>query len=146
MNNKPFVINNRFIIYPELSVITQKDTEKEIRVEPRIMNLLCTLVLYNHELVLRGLLIKTVWNNFGSANEGLTQAVSYLRKILEDDTESLIETVPIKGYILHAAINFGIKEEKTPAEMAKGKETLYWVLAVILTALIIIGYSIYKYN
>ncbi len=56
-----------------------------------------TLLKHSGELVTREALIQEIWNNYAGAEEGLTQAISSLRKVLVDDSKSLIQTVPKRG-------------------------------------------------
>ncbi len=144
MNNKPFIINNRFWIYPDQGLIKQQEGDKETRVEPRLMHLLCLLVMSNYEVVGRGLLITHVWHNQEKAGEELAKAIAYLRKLLDDSTKPVIETVPNKGYILHAAINFDLDEEKSINQVVAGNRQLYWVIAAVLLAVIITCYFIFR--
>lgn len=96
MIEKPFIINNQFSIFPLLGLIKKNDGQNETRIEPRLMRLLCMLVENKGELVTRTFLTKEVWDNYGNADEGLTQGISYLRKVFNDDKKTLIETVPKK--------------------------------------------------
>ena len=68
------------------------------------MSLLCILSDNAEQVVSREAIIKEIWNDYGGADEGLNQAISVLRKILDDREKKLIETIPKKGYVLHAAI------------------------------------------
>ncbi len=101
-------MNNRFAVDPSTGSVKDEQAGKETRIEPRLMNLLCLLAANNGKLVARPHITKEIWDNYGNADEGLTQAVSYLRKVLADDTKSLIETVPKKGYILHGVVSESI--------------------------------------
>ena len=50
-------------------------------------------------------LIKEVWNDYGGADEALNQAISFIRKVPVDNNKEIIETIPKKGYVLHAVIS-----------------------------------------
>ncbi|SHM10000.1 transcriptional regulator [Mucilaginibacter sp. OK098] len=143
MIEKPFIINNQFFITPLLGLIKQNDGQNETRLEPRLMHLLCMLVANKGELVTRALLTKEVWDNYGNADEGLTQAISYLRKIFNDDGKTLIETVPKKGYVLNAIITIP-KTENNVVKVNPNKKKVYWIAVVVITALIIGGYFIFR--
>jgi len=135
MINKPFVINSRFSIHPQLGLIKQTEPTKETRIEPRLMNLLCILASKQGELVSRELLTKEVWNDYGNADEGLTQAISYLRKVFNDDTKTLIETVPKKGYVLHAVITTAIAVTDNARIAIKKKQYLLIVATILVLAI-----------
>ncbi len=143
MNDKPFVLNNRFTVYPELGLIKQIEPIRETRIEPRLMNLLCILVAKQGELVSREMLTKEVWNDYGNADEGLTQGISYLRKVFNDDAKTLIETVPKKGYVLRAAIK---AETGAIKHSILNKKKVYWVMAIVLLAVTISVYFIFFVN
>jgi len=144
MNNKPFVLNHTFWVFPQLGLIKQKLPAKETRIEPRLMNLLCLLILHNGELVGRELLTKKVWDDYGNAGESLTQAISYLRKVLNDDAKQLIETVPKKGYVLHAIITNESIDGENEQAVASDKKKVYLIAAVVVLLALIAVYFIFK--
>ena len=146
MNNKPFILNDQFWIYPQLGLVKQIDPAKETRLEPRLMHLLCILVAHTGELVSRELLTKEVWDDYGSADEGLTQGISYLRKILNDDAKELIETVPKKGYVLHAVITTEALISQVEQPRNYNKKKAYWITAAILIVVIVAAYFIFYHS
>ncbi|HEX9981257.1 MAG TPA: winged helix-turn-helix domain-containing protein [Flavobacterium sp.] len=97
------IITKRFSAEPSQNIIIDGQSGKRIKIEPRIMTLLNMLHSSGGKLVTREEIIRTIWNDYGGADEGLNQAISFLRKSLADTDKSLIETVPKKGYILHTA-------------------------------------------
>lgn len=68
------------------------------------MKLLCLLVENRGQLVSRDRIIEDIWNGYGGGDEGLTQAISSLRKILNDKDKQVIETVPKSGYIFRGEV------------------------------------------
>jgi len=58
------------------------------------MKLLCLLVSKSGSLVSREEIVEKIWNGYGGGDDGLTQAISFLRKILNDTHKMIIETVP----------------------------------------------------
>lgn len=98
-----FIINDRFRIYPALNQLQDMQTSQIIRLEPRIMAVLRHLAQNSGQLVTRDELIRDIWNNYGGGDEGLSQAISFLRKTLGDHAKTLIQTVPKKGYCLTVA-------------------------------------------
>jgi DNA-binding winged helix-turn-helix (wHTH) protein len=125
MSISPFVLNSRFKVEPNLNLINDMEQDKEFRMEPRLMKLLCLLVQSKEELVTRETITKEIWDNYGNPDESLTQAISYLRKILSDQQKKLIETVPKKGYVFRATVtelmpknaiiseNYGLPKQKS---------------------------------
>ena len=123
MKNTPFVLNNRFLVNPVINNLSDKKTGKNVRLEPRLMNVLCFLAVNAGQLVSREQLIEAVWNNYGGADEGLNQAISFLRKLLDDPNKKVIETIPTKGYLLKATIaDTVIEEEKVINKTSLKKE------------------------
>jgi DNA-binding winged helix-turn-helix (wHTH) protein len=105
MENLVFVVNNRFVVNNDRSEILDKSTGLKTRLEPRLMKLLCLLAGQNGAVVKRELIIKEIWDDYPGANEGLNQAISFLRKLLNDDDKLIIQTQPKSGYSFHASIS-----------------------------------------
>ncbi len=99
-----FIINDRFVAYTGLNKVWDKKNDVEIKLEPRLVKLLCFLIDKRGELVTRDFLVKEIWDNYLGANEGLSQAVSFLRKVLDDGEKKMIRTLPKKGYSFHAKL------------------------------------------
>ncbi|MGE5943391.1 MAG: winged helix-turn-helix domain-containing protein [Flavobacteriales bacterium] len=143
MEHESFYINNRFFTNPSTNIIKEIKGANEIRLEPRLMLLLCILSKNEGKVVSREFLIKEIWNDYGGADEGLTQAISFLRKVIGDKNKEIIETVPKKGYILHATISKNINEEEIRIE--KTKQSFYkYLIAILVLVVLISGYVILK--
>ncbi|WP_207435748.1 winged helix-turn-helix domain-containing protein [Sabulibacter ruber] len=137
MTDGSFTINNRFRVIPSLNLVLDTESGQERRLEPRLMQLLCILSANEGKLVTREELAKEIWQGYGGADEGLNQAVSFLRKALHDSGRVLIETVPKKGYILHGSIaQAGDLPEETEAAYGKGKYRR-WVMIACAVVLVI---------
>src|SRR5437868_15539496 len=102
--NDRFLINNRYLVSAQKNVIKDRVTNHESRLEERLIGVLSILAATPNELVTRDKIIREVWDDYGGADEGLTQAISFLRKVLNDTDKNIIETVPKKGYILNASV------------------------------------------
>jgi len=132
-----FIINNRFEIDASRGLVHDHESGQSSRIEPRLMKLLCLLAANHGSLVSRERITKEVWDDYGNADEGLTQAISYLRKVLGDEPKKLIETVPKKGYILHAQITELVETlpanaaEKNPTS-ALSKKSRKWLIGITL--------------
>ncbi len=103
-HSHPFMIAGRFIVDPSLNLVTDQTSKKGTRLEARIMQILCLLAENNQNLVPRELLVKMIWDNYGGGDDGLTQSISVLRKVLDDSGKALITTLSKKGYILNAEV------------------------------------------
>ena len=100
IQSEPFSINKTIKVFPHSDTILLSG--KEISVEPRIMRLLVVLANRSGEVIPKATIIKEVWGNKWIYEEGLTKAVSELRKILRNS--ELIKTVPRQGYSLIGSI------------------------------------------
>lgn len=107
------VINKRFRINASRNEVLDNRTGKSLRLEPRLMKLLCLLIENHGQTVKRSLIIKQIWDDYPGADEGLNQAISGLRKLLEDDQKNIIETLPKTGYCFHGAIEEAPIKDKT---------------------------------
>lgn len=113
MNAEKFIIDDRFTADAGRNLVCDKKSNTETRLEPRLFRLLSILIEKQGEVVTRKFLIKEIWDNYLGANEGLNQAISFLRKLLDDGEKKMIRTLPKKGYSFHAIISIP-SEMKTP--------------------------------
>lgn len=95
-----FVINERFRVNEAINTVTDLETGIETRLEPRLMKLIMLLIIRKGEVVTRQQIITDIWDDYGNADEGLSQAVSFLRKIFADADKQLIRTIPKKAIFL----------------------------------------------
>ena len=140
--HEPFVIDNRYLINPGKNTITDRSNGEESRLEQRLLDVLNLLADSAGELVSRDKLATTVWNDYGGADEGLTQAISFLRKVLNDRDKKIIETIPKKGYILNAVVlpySAVSADSLVAAANTKNNKGKYVIglLAIIIVAVII---------
>jgi len=79
---------------------------KEVRVEPKVMQLLAHLAERSGEVVSRQELERVVWSDTVVGYEAVTNAVIKLRKALQDDARNphIIETISKGGYRLIADV------------------------------------------
>jgi DNA-binding winged helix-turn-helix (wHTH) protein/TolB-like protein len=79
---------------------------QEVRLEPKVMEVLVFLIGRAGEVVSRDVLLTTVWQGVVVGDDALTQVVIKLRKALGDDARApiYIETVAKRGYRLVAPI------------------------------------------
>ncbi|MFQ5564212.1 MAG: winged helix-turn-helix domain-containing protein, partial [Parvularculaceae bacterium] len=81
---------------------------RQSHLEPKVMDVLCALAARPGEVVSRQELIDKVWGVEFGGDEGLTRAISILRKVFDDapGESQIIETVPKRGYRLVARVRF----------------------------------------
>lgn len=104
METNNFMLLSRYKIQPAIHLVTDTRQQKDVRLEPRLMKLLCLLAKQPGQLVSREQLVTDIWDDYGGGEAGLNHAISLLRKLFDDRSKKLIETVPTKGYILHAEV------------------------------------------
>lgn len=82
--------------------------EREVKLEPRVMDLLLCLAARPGEVITREMLEDTVWTGMVVGYDALTSAMIKLRKAFEDDSRhpQIIETVAKRGYRLIAPVTF----------------------------------------
>jgi DNA-binding winged helix-turn-helix (wHTH) protein len=144
MEEQSFTLNNRFIVKPSLGIIRDAQTGKETRIEPRLMSLLCLLAENHEQLVARPVITKQIWDDYGNADEGLTQAISYLRKVLADDEKILIETVPKKGYVLHAKLVYNEPQNENLEYVHGARRGKFMLIAAVIFVLVVALFFIFK--
>jgi len=134
-----FVINDRFAVNPSSNEVTDQVLGKKERIEHRFMRVLERLADQRGEVVTREALIREVWNDYPGGDEGLTQAVSYLRKLLDDSQKEMIVTVPKAGYIFYGRVVAGdATPPATKAHLKRKKRTaVFLLLAASILALVL---------
>lgn len=93
-----FLISGKWNVQPRINKISGPD--KTVQIEPRVMEVLTCLCKNRNRVVSKDELVREVWDDQIITDNTITQAVSKLRKILEDDPAQpeYIETIPKKGY------------------------------------------------
>ena len=77
----------------------------EIALRPKSFEVLRYLVENAGRLVAKDELIRTVWPNVTVADEALARCVSDVRSALNDSNQSIIKTMPRRGYLFAAAVS-----------------------------------------
>jgi DNA-binding winged helix-turn-helix (wHTH) protein len=111
MNTGVYLINGHYWVSPALNQVQDQQTGRITHLEPRIMAVLEHLSRHSGQLVTREEMIHDIWNNYGGGDEGLSQAISFLRKILGDHEKNLIQTIPKKGYRLTGVLRIAKEQE-----------------------------------
>lgn len=92
------------LIEPPQNRIKRHDTE--VRLEPRVMDVLVCLATHAGEVVSRETLNRQVWGSVVVTDQAVTNCISELRHHLGDDRAAnrVIETIPKRGYRLTAQV------------------------------------------
>jgi len=125
-------------------------TNSQGRLEPRMLQLLCILVLNRGRVVTRDFFISEVWNNYGGADEGLSQGISFLRKSLMDSDKKIIATIPKQGYVLNCMVDF-LEPDVPDHTVTNGSGSVVnfksnWTLAALVIAGIAIILAVFSLN
>ena len=108
------------LIEPRQNRIVRGDTE--VRLEPRVMDVLVCLAERAGEVVSRDTLNEQVWGNIVVTDQAVTNCISELRHHLGDDRSAnrVIETIPKRGYRLTAPVQLAHVE---PSEVRSPQAT-----------------------
>lgn len=146
MENLSFVLNNTFSVDASLNLITNTETGTKTKLEPRLIEILHLLAQNEGKLVGREIFISKIWNDYGGAEDGLNQGISILRKALSDTNKQIIETVPKKGYILHATVTDNLNVERTEPQKEITSKKQPFFSAVLLGLVILICLLLYNFS
>ena len=142
----------------------------EVRVEPRVMDVLVLMVKHAGQVVSREEFIQSVWNGTFVTDEVLSRCVYRLRQALGDDTKKprFIETVSKRGYRLIAPVSESTttmvtaepEAAKLPLESTHQqrlnlepgrhhritREYLYWILSAAAVCVSVVIYLLHAAN
>jgi DNA-binding winged helix-turn-helix (wHTH) protein len=110
--SEPFQVADR-TVFPSRNRV--RGPAGEVHIEPKAMDVLCTLAGRGGEVMSREALIDAVWAVRFGGDESLTRVVSMLRKALGPST---IETVSKRGYRLATEVR-SVAEVSAASEPAK---------------------------
>ncbi|RYY56577.1 MAG: hypothetical protein EOO09_05970 [Chitinophagaceae bacterium] len=151
---QPFKINNRFLVEPGLNQLTDLRDSIKTRLEPRLMFLLTELAFTPGQTITRDELVAKIWDNYGGGDEGLTQGISILRKLLDDASKEMIRTLPKKGYIFNGVVSLEHRSpvitDKAPAPRPGTtrfpRRTVITIMTLVIGLLIILAVRFYTDN
>jgi TolB-like protein/DNA-binding winged helix-turn-helix (wHTH) protein/Flp pilus assembly protein TadD len=142
-----------WIISPRLNSLSQNGSS--VRIEPKVMQVLVCLA-EERDVVSKEKLMQSVWTDTFVTDDVLTRSISELRKIFADNPKNprYIQTIPKGGYRLMipasdvktrpaAQASVGRSEIHPPRA---GKRQLIPLVTVISLALLLLAYSIGRYN
>jgi DNA-binding winged helix-turn-helix (wHTH) protein len=138
-----FEINGRFEVKRHNNSLFDRERNICHRLEPRLMRLLCLLIDNQEQVVTRESIINQIWNDYPGAGEGLNQGISHLRKILEDDTKTIIHTVPKTGYQFQAIAASGKEKVNQDIPLTNTSPWKYTLWAAIVVAIIFFAWTFF---
>jgi DNA-binding winged helix-turn-helix (wHTH) protein/TolB-like protein/Flp pilus assembly protein TadD len=117
-----------------------------LQVPPKAFETLIALVESDGRVVSKDELIAKVWGGMIVEENNLTQQISLLRKLLGDPGQSIIETIPRRGYRFAAAVR--LVDDAVPVAPSEGKRMFSWrswtIASVVAVAVIIIAIVIMR--
>jgi DNA-binding winged helix-turn-helix (wHTH) protein len=77
----------------------------EVKVRPKSFQVLSYLVEHNNRLISKEELISAVWPDTAVTDDSLVQCLRDVRLALSDESQTLIKTVPRRGYIFDKEVH-----------------------------------------
>jgi len=106
--------------------ILERDGER-VPLTPKVIDTLFVLVQNAGSVVTKEDLMRQVWPDVTVVESGLTRNMSVLRKALETGTsETIIETIPRRGYRFLATVTVEQTVPEVPAESLSGSRSRGW--------------------
>ncbi len=107
LGNK-FILANRFVFDSTANLLIEQPSEQEVRLGSNESRILLMFIQKPNQIIARDELHNFVWREQGFEvdDSSLTQAISTLRKMLQDSTKQplFIKTIPKRGYQFIAPI------------------------------------------
>jgi Tol biopolymer transport system component/DNA-binding winged helix-turn-helix (wHTH) protein len=118
--------------------------EGDVRLEPKVMQVLVLLAQHQGEVVTKEALLQTVWPDIFVGDEVLSRTISELRRALGDDSKAprFIQTIPKGGYRLIASVKFqeaAAVAVDSPTATPEVQPTRRWLTRVVWATLILAG-------
>jgi len=102
-----------------------RTTDRDVELRPKSFEVLCYLVENAGRVVTKEELIKSVWPNVIVTEESLTRCVSDVRNAIGDGDQTIIKTIPRRGYRFAAPVSQLPKDfaltENSQAESGAGR-------------------------
>ena len=132
------------LIEPRQNRIKRHDAE--VRLEPRVMDVLVCLAERAGEVVSRDTLNRQVWGNVVVTDQAVTNCISELRHHLNDDRSAnrVIETIPKRGYRLAAQVQLAdvASVQAPPPSVPQPLAGKRWLVAAALLFLVSVALGI----
>lgn len=123
-----YILANKFLFDPYSNSLTDQSTESDVvRLGSNESRILLILIENMNNIVTRDQLHEYVWREQGFQvdDSSLTQAISTLRKMLQDSTKSpqFIKTVPKRGYQLIAQVEVAPTGSSSPLKTESNEDS-----------------------
>ncbi len=123
-------------VYPDRGLL-QKDSDT-VHLEPKVMDVLLTLVADHGRVVSRDQLVDAVWDGRRTSDDAIAAKIGVLRNRLGDDSRNptYIETVQKRGYRLKASATLRPLAEAEPAGRRSRLTPARMLAAIVLIAFV----------
>jgi Tol biopolymer transport system component/DNA-binding winged helix-turn-helix (wHTH) protein len=130
-------------VHPTLNRLSRGG--EEVRVEPKVMQVLEALAETPGEVVTRETLVARVWPGVFVSEDVLHRAIRELRRIFGDDTSNptYVETIRKRGYRLIAPVSKTATEIPAPAPAAKPRRSSVLIAAASIALAAALGAVVY---
>lgn len=124
-------------VAPRLNSISHNG--KNVRLEPKVMQVLICLASAKGDVVSKEQLIRQVWSGTFVTDDVLKRCIAELRKVFDDDPKnpSVIETIPKVGYRLVAPVDFTTKD--VAAGTAVRRSRTRWAVYLTLSLMLVVA-------
>lgn len=113
----------------------------EVDLRPKSFQLLCYLLDNPGRLISKEELIGVGWPDVVVTDDALTKCIGDIRTALGDTAQSIVKTVPRRGYVLTAEVKRNTAAvAATASAMPSRKATRWWVGAAGALALLCVGF------
>lgn len=129
--NKKQIKMGDYLIFPQHNKLSSNN--KEYKIEPKIMQILCYLIDHKNEVVSRAQIAERLWPETITGLKVVTRAIFELRRILKDDPKNplYIETIARKGYCFIHDISIQSKQINNNDTSIKRTKAYNKVLSII---------------
>ena len=145
MNHTQYIINGKFLFDSENYHLCLLDGSQTLTLGNNEGKALCYLIEHAGEIVTREVLQQKIWRDMGLEvdDSSLTQAISNLRKQLDDPSKSpvYIRTVPKQGYKFIAALETPSREPSPVKKPNYRKPAVISALILFVASLLISQYQ-----
>jgi DNA-binding winged helix-turn-helix (wHTH) protein len=119
-------------------------SEEPLALRAKPSQMLKFLLEHRDSVVSKDELAKAVWPETLATDESISKCISEIRKVLGEDSHSVLETYPKRGYRIHATAED--IPDRSVATRSRSKNLQRWILLVSAPLLVSAGYWAVKTN
>lgn len=108
----------------------------ELKLRPKSYAVLRHLVERHGRLVTRDELLEAIWGDVVVTDDAVTQCLTDIRRVLDDSSQSMIRTVPRRGYLFDAPVEEVGADSSANPESPSGRA---WKLSAAAVVIVVIA-------